>query len=50
MRTHWNIKEITPVDPVMLGVCSQRELNAMIDKYSEKGDVVGSRDSSKENK
>ncbi len=50
MRTHWNIKEITPIDPVMLGVCSQRELNAMIDKYSEKGEVVGSSDSSKENK
>ena len=35
LRTHWNIKEIAPVDPVMLGVCSQRELNAMIEKYSQ---------------
>ncbi len=50
-RTHWNIKEINPIDPVMLGVCSQRELNAMIDKYSEKkGGADGSSDSSNEKK
>lgn len=30
-RTHWNIKEIKPRDPVMLGLCSQTQFNAVID-------------------
>lgn len=29
-REHWNIANITPKDPVTLGLCSQRELNAAI--------------------
>ena len=29
-KSHWNIQNITPKDPVTLGLCSQRELDAMI--------------------
>lgn len=31
-RTHWNIKNITPRDPVLLGLCSQIELDKIIEK------------------
>lgn len=29
-REHWNIANITPRDPVTLGLCSQRELDALV--------------------
>ncbi|WP_121116021.1 DUF1013 domain-containing protein [Croceibacterium ferulae] len=29
-RSHWNISNITPKDPVTLGLCSQRELDAAV--------------------
>lgn len=29
-RTHWNISQIKPVDPVSLGLCSQIELDAVV--------------------
>lgn len=29
-RSHWNISNITPKDPVTLGLCSQRELDAVV--------------------
>lgn len=29
-RTHWNIGNITPVDPVALGLCKQSELDAAV--------------------
>ena len=31
-RTHWNIQNIQPKDPVTLGLCSQRELDAIVAK------------------
>ena len=31
-RTHWNIANITPKDPVLLGICSQANLNEQWDK------------------
>ena len=34
-RTHWNIANITPKDPVTLGLCSQRELDAAIAKAAK---------------
>ncbi len=30
-RTHWNTANIRPRDPVLLGLCSQSELNAVIE-------------------
>lgn len=30
-RTRWDIKEIKPRDPVMLGLCSQAQFNAVVD-------------------
>ena len=34
-RSHWNIANITPKDPVTLGLCSQRELDAAIAKAAK---------------
>jgi uncharacterized protein len=38
-RTHWNIGEIQPKDPVTLGLCSQRELDAIISKAAKKAGI-----------
>jgi hypothetical protein len=35
-RSHWNIANITPKDPVTLGLCSQRELDALVAKAAKK--------------
>ena len=51
-RSHWNIANITPKDPVTLGLCSQRELDAAVARAakragpSDEGDeaVVETRD------
>jgi hypothetical protein len=34
-KTHWNIKEIKPRDPVILGLCSQSQFNAVIDEIGK---------------
>ncbi len=34
-RTHWNIANITPKDPVTLGLCSQRELDSLVAKAAK---------------
>lgn len=34
-RSHWNIANITPKDPVTLGLCSQRELDAVVSKAAK---------------
>jgi uncharacterized protein len=34
-RTHWNIANIQPKDPVTLGLCSQRELDAIVAKAAK---------------
>jgi uncharacterized protein len=34
-RTHWNILEITAKDPVTLGLCTQRELDALVAKAAK---------------
>ena len=31
-RTHWNIANVSPKDPVMLGLCKQNDLTAAISK------------------
>lgn len=50
-RTHWNIQNIQPKDPVTLGLCSQRELDAVVAKAAKKAgldtttpEVLGSAD------
>jgi len=35
-RTHWNMTNITPKDPVALGLCKQLELDAVVQKAAEK--------------
>ena len=35
-RTHWNISNIQPIDPVALGLCKQSELDAAVQKAAEK--------------
>lgn len=40
-RTHWNIANIQPVDPVTLGLCRQRSLDEAISRASAKRSVAG---------
>jgi hypothetical protein len=35
-RTHWNIANIQPIDPVALGLCRQSELDAAVQKAAAK--------------
>ncbi|GGL69673.1 DUF1013 domain-containing protein [Wenxinia marina] len=35
-RTHWNIGNIDPIDPVALGLCKQSELDAAVQKAAAK--------------
>lgn len=35
-RTHWNISNIQPIDPVALGLCKQVELDAVVQKAAAK--------------
>jgi hypothetical protein len=35
-RTHWNSANIKPRDPVILGLCSQTDLNAMVNQSNER--------------
>ncbi|MDV7145139.1 cell cycle transcriptional regulator TrcR [Tropicimonas sp. TH_r6] len=43
-RTHWNISNMQPIDPVALGLCKQTELDAVVQKAAAKraadGDVM----------
>ena len=38
-RSHWNIANITPKDPVTLGLCSQRELDFIVFKAAKKAGI-----------
>ncbi len=38
-RTHWNIANIQPKDPVTLGLCSQRELDAIVAKAAKQAGI-----------
>lgn len=38
-RSHWNINEIQPKDPVTLGLCSQRELDSVVTKAAKKAGI-----------
>jgi hypothetical protein len=38
-RSHWNIANIVPKDPVTLGLCSQRELDALVTKAAKKAGI-----------
>jgi hypothetical protein len=38
-RTHWNIQNIQAKDPVTLGLCSQRELDAIVAKAAKKAGI-----------
>ncbi|MDU8911874.1 DUF1013 domain-containing protein [Aestuariicoccus sp. MJ-SS9] len=43
-RTHWNISNIQPIDPVALGLCRQSELDAAVAKAAKKADSLMSDD------
>ncbi len=34
-KMHWNMKNIKPRDPVLLGICTQSELEKIIDKFGK---------------
>lgn len=38
-RSHWNIGNIQPKDPVTLGLCSQRELDAIVAKAAKRAGI-----------
>jgi hypothetical protein len=40
-RTHWNINNIQPIDPVALGLCKQTELDAVVQKAAAKKLAAG---------
>ncbi len=40
-RTHWNIGNIQPIDPVALGLCKQSELDAVVQKAAKKKEAEG---------
>ena len=40
-RTHWNISNIQPIDPVALGLCKQSELDAAVQKATAKRAAEG---------
>ena len=39
-RSHWNINNIQPLDPVALGLCKQVELDLQVERSSKKNVVV----------
>ena len=39
-RSHWNIANIMAKDPVTLGLCAQRELDAIVAKAAKKAGIV----------
>jgi len=40
-RTHWNISNIQPIDPVALGLCKQSELDTAVQKAAAKKAAAG---------
>jgi uncharacterized protein len=40
-RTHWNSPNIRPRDPVLLGLCSQSDLNAAVEKARRAAEKAG---------
>ncbi len=40
-RTHWNISNVQPIDPVALGLCKQTELDAAVAKAAERARKAG---------
>ncbi|WP_171124370.1 MULTISPECIES: DUF1013 domain-containing protein [unclassified Ruegeria] len=40
-RTHWNIANMQPIDPVALGLCKQSELDAIVQKAAAKKAAEG---------
>jgi hypothetical protein len=40
-RTHWNISNMQPIDPVALGLCRQSELDAEVRKAADKAAKEG---------
>jgi len=40
-RTHWNIANMQPIDPVALGLCKQTELDAAVQKAAQKRAAEG---------
>ena len=39
-RTHWNIANMQPIDPVALGLCKQSELDAAVQKAAAEGEAM----------
>jgi uncharacterized protein len=46
-KSHWNIANIQPKDPVTLGLCAQRELDALVAAAAKKAGIVAAPDDGK---
>lgn len=40
-RSHWNISNIKPRDPVLLGLCRQSDLNMLVDRARKDAEAAG---------
>ncbi len=49
-RSHWNIQNIQPIDPVALGLCKQLELDAAVQKANTKKVLEGEASSDDESR
>jgi len=49
-RSHWNIQNIQPIDPVALGLCKQLELDAAVQKANAKEILEGEASSDDESR
>ena len=49
-RSHWNISNITPQDPVTLGLCSQIDLDGAVQKAQAKLDKQNEREEAERNR
>lgn len=49
-RSHWNIQNIQPIDPVALGLCKQLELDAAVQKANAKKVLEGEASSDDESR
>ena len=47
-RTHWNIGNIQPLDPVALGLCKQIEMDSIIKKLNKSLDIKGTNPNNEE--
>lgn len=46
-KSHWNLSNIKPRDPVLLGLCTQRDLDALVEKLKAEKERAEKKDAKK---